>query len=176
MKKLLLAALMTLCLPNLSYAQQANASSQLLLRYPPGFRNVDGNQLNKTVDAINGGLLCESFYTGVALAANTDQVFFIATRAMRLISVSEVHATAAGGTSTLQVTKDTGTNAPGAGTALLSTAFNLNATANTVQNGALVTTAGVINFAAGNRLSVKYANAVQSTAGVAVSVCLAPLS
>lgn len=175
MKKLLIAALMTLCLPSLSQAQQANASSQLLPKFPPGFISPNGNQLNKMVDAINGGEICETFYTGVALAANTDQAFFIAARAMRVISISEVHAVAAGGASTLQVTKDTGTTAPGAGTALLSTAFNLNATANTVQTGALVTTAGVINLAAGNRLAVKYANGVQSTAGVTVSACLAPL-
>jgi hypothetical protein len=94
---------------------------------------------------------------------------------MRVISISEIHSVAAGGTSTLQVTKDTGTAAPGAGTDLLSTAFNLNATANTTQTGALVTTAGVVNLAAGNRLAVDFADAIQSSVGVTVTVCLAPL-
>lgn len=179
MKKLLLAALMVACLPSLSHAQQANASSKLLLKFPPGYISPSGNQLNRMVDAINGGEICPTFYTGVAQAANTDTVFFIATRAMRVISASEIHAVAAGGASVIQVVKDTGTNAPGAGTDLLtntsSTGFDLNATANTVQVGTLVTTAGVTNLAAGDRLSVDYAQAVQSTAGVAITVCLAPL-
>lgn len=179
MKKLLLAALMMACFPSLSHAQQANASSQLLLKFPNGYINPNGSQLNKMVDAINGGLICPSYYfTGATAAAPTtavDQVFFIATRAMRVISISEIHSVAAGGTSTLQVTKDTGTAAPGAGTDLLSTAFNLNATANTTQTGALVTTAGVVNLAAGNRLAVDFADAIQSSVGVTVTVCLAPL-
>jgi len=37
MKKLLIAALIPYALPSLSHAQQANASSQLLLKYPPVF-------------------------------------------------------------------------------------------------------------------------------------------
>lgn len=179
MKKLLLAALMLTCLPSLSYAQQANASSQLLLKFSNGYISPNGSQLNKMVDAINGGEICPTFYTGVAQAANTDTVFFIATRAMRVISAREVHAVAAGGASVIQVTKDTGTAAPGGGTDLLSnnssTGFDLNATANTVQTGTFVTTAGALNLAAGDRLGVDYAQAVQSTAGVAITVCLAPL-
>lgn len=145
-----------------------------LQRYQPGPRLIDGTQLNTMVDAINSGLTCASYYTGAALAANTDTAFFVATRAMRVKFISEVHAVAAGGASVMQVTKDTGTQAPAAGTALLSTTFNLNATANTVQVGTLVGTAGVLDLAAGNRLSVDYQQAVQSTAGVAVTACLAP--
>ena len=121
------------------------------------------------------GITCATFSTGVALAANTDQVFFVATRAFRVVAISQIHAVAAGGTSTLQVTKDASTNAPGAGTDLLSAAFNLNATANTVQAGTLVSTAGVTSLAAGDRLAVDFADAVQSTAGVAVTACMAPI-
>lgn len=180
MKKLLFVALMMLCLPNLSYAQQSNASSNLLLRYPPGFRAVDGNQLNKEVDAINSGLTCPTYATGgAALASNADSSFFVAAKAMRVISAREVHAAAAGGASVIQVTKDTGTTAPGAGTDLLSnnssTGFDLNGTANTVQIGTFVTTAGALNLAAGDRLSVDYAQTLQSTVGVVITVCLAPL-
>lgn len=166
MRKLMIS----LCALFISYP----AFSAPLQRYQPGFRTIDGTQLNTMVDALNSGLTCATYYTGAALAANTDTVFFVATRAMKVKFISEVHAAAAGGASVLQVTKDTGTAVPGAGTALLSTAFNLNATANTVQVGSLVGTAGVVDLVAGNRLAVDYQQAVQSTAGVAVTACLAP--
>lgn len=110
-------------------------------------------------------------------ATAVDSVFFVATRAYVLISVSEVHGVAAGGASALQVVKDTGTAAPGAGTDLLTnntnTGFDLNATANTVQVGTLVA-AATRTLAAGDRLSYDFAQAIQSSAGVAVTACLAP--
>jgi len=181
MKKLLIAVLMTLCLPSLSYAQQANASSQLLPKFPPGFISPNGNQLNKIVDIINTGEICPTFYiVGAPTTGATDSTFFIANRAYRVISARETHGAAAGGASVIQVTKDTGTNAPGAGTDLLtnntSTGFDLNATANTVQTGTFVTTAGALNLAVGDRLGVDFANAIQSSSSIAITVCLAPLS
>lgn len=116
---------------------------------------------------------------GAALASNADSAFFVAPRPVRVVAVSEVHAVAAGGASVVQVVKDTGTAAPGTGTDLLTnntnTGFDLNATANTVQVGTLVATAGVTSLAAGDRLSVDYANTLQSTVGVVVTVCLAPI-
>lgn len=111
------------------------------------------------------------FFTGTPAA--TNQVFFIATRAMIVTAAYQVHSTAAGGTSTLDIIKDTSTNAPAAGTAILSAAFNLNGTANTVQVGALSATTATITMAAGDRLSVKFNNAIQSSAGVVVTVKLA---
>lgn len=209
MKKLLLAALCLL--PITAYAQTR------LDNYQPGFRTIDGSQLNKMVAAVNNlqgtgtpgavtgttgvfsstlnvtgatalaggltltgttaasGITCATFAPLGAPAAATDTVFFVATRAFRVVSISQVHAVAAGGTSTLQVTKDTATDAPGAGTDLLSAAFNLNATANTVQAGTLVTTAGVTSLAAGNRLAVDFADAIQSSSGIAVTACMAPI-
>lgn len=113
------------------------------------------------------------YFTGTPAA--TDQVFFVAPFACRVRAISQVHSVAAGGASTLQVVKDTSTNAPGAGTDLLATAFDLNATANTVQNGSLSQTAAALDLAAGDRLSVDYANAIQSSAGVCVTVILDPL-
>jgi hypothetical protein len=113
-------------------------------------------------------------FTGTPAA--TDQVFFIASRSMRVISCREIHSVAAGSTSVLQVVKDTGTDAPGAGTDLLTTGFNLNGTANTVQTGALSATVATVTLAAGNRLSVDFADAIQSSAGVVVTCFLTPLS
>lgn len=126
----------------------------------------------------NSALVCPSYYfTGTPAA--TDQVFFIATRSYLVVSASEIHSAAAGGASALQLVKDTGTDAPGAGTDLLTnntnTGFDLSATANTVQTGTLTATIATKTLAAGNRLSVDFANAIQSSAGVVVTACLAPL-
>lgn len=126
----------------------------------------------------NAALSCPTYYfTGTPAA--TDQVFFVATRSYFVVSASEVHSAAAGGASALQVVKDTGTDAPGAGTDLLTnntnTGFDLAATANTVQVGTLTATVATKTLAAGNRLSVDFANAIQSSAGVVVTVCLAPI-
>lgn len=127
----------------------------------------------------NANLICATFFQQGAAAANTDAVFFIATRPLLVTSVSEVHAVAAGGASALQVTKDSTTNAPGAGTDLLTnntnTGFDLNATANTVQTGTLTATVATKTLAAGDRLSVDFADAVQASSGVAVTACMAPL-
>lgn len=125
--------------------------------------------------AMTRGLAYASyFFTGTPAA--TDQAFFVAPYPCRVVAISEVHGVAAGGTSTLQVVKDTGTAAPGAGTDLLSAAFDLNGTANTVQEGALSATAADLVLAAGDRLSVDFAHAIQSSAGVVVTVALAPIT
>ncbi len=130
---------------------------------------------------INGdaNLVCPSFVMYGAPAAVSDTVFFIANRPYLVVSASEIHAVAAGGASVIQVVKDTGTDAPGAGTDLLTnntnTGFDLAATANTIQNGTLVATVATKTLAAGNRLSVDFAQAIQSTSGVTITVCLAPL-
>jgi hypothetical protein len=105
--------------------------------------------------------------------AATDRTVFIAPRACKLIACSQIHSVAAGGASKLQVTKDTGTTAPGGGTDLLTnntnTGFDLNATANTLQTGTLTSTAADVTFAAGDRLGIDFANTIQSTAGLAIS-------
>ena len=122
-----------------------------------------------------GNLFTVSFI-GQTTEAATDRVIFTATQACKVIAVSEVHATAAGGASALQLTKDTGTTAPGAGTDLLTnnsnTGFDLNATANTVQTGTLTATAASLTLAAGDRLALDWANTIQSSAGINVTVTL----
>lgn len=127
---------------------------------------------------INGdaNLMCESFVMYGAPAAATDTAFYIANRPLLVISISEVHAVAAGGTSTAIVTKDTGTTAPGAGTTLFASgSFNLASTANTVQNASVTTTVATKTLAAGDRLAIKFANAIQATSGLTVTACMAPL-
>lgn len=121
--------------------------------------------------------ICANFslVNGLTLTGATDSAFFIAPRAMLVTSIREIHAVAAGGASLLQVTKDTGTTAPGAGTDLLTnntnTGFDLNATANTLQTGTLVV-AATRTLAAGDRLSVDFSGAIQSSANVLVTACM----
>ena len=93
---------------------------------------------------------------------------------MLIEQVGAIWSVAAGSTSTLGVYHDTSTNAPGAGTDVLSSDFNLNTTANTYASGSLSATVATLTLAAGDRLSVKFANAIQSTAGLVVTACMAP--
>lgn len=118
-------------------------------------------------------------YTMLANASLADQTFFVAPEACKVVGVSYVHSVAGtnGSPVNLQVTKDTGTNAPGAGTDLLTNnanaGFDCKGTANTVQNGTLVATEGATTLAAGDRLAVDFAGTLTSLAGVTVTVLLA---
>lgn len=112
------------------------------------------------------------FFTGTPAA--TNQVFFVAPMPMRIVGAEAIFSVAAGGTSTATVTKETGTTAPGSGTSILSGSFNLNATANTAQAGTLTSTATVLALARGDRLSIKFNNTIQSTAGLCVTVAMMP--
>lgn len=117
-----------------------------------------------------------SFYQAAATMADT--AFFIANAAYQVTAIREVHATAETSAASLkiQVTKDTGTNAPGAGTDLLTNntnaGFDGKATANTVQVGTLTATTASLQLAAGNRLSVDFEAAGTELAGVLVTVTL----
>lgn len=113
-----------------------------------------------------------NFYLPSTWAANTDRSFFTVDRDYTAFCSSEVHAVAAGGASTAQLTKDSGTDAVGAGVDLLTGADDLNGTANTVDSDLLVTTLGYRNMQAGQRISYDFANAVQSSAGLCVTVSL----
>lgn len=157
----------------------ANAPDSLVLTSPL-FQTVDSSDLlvtptGGTQSSLAAAMVTANnsfasyYFTGTPAA--TDQVFYVATRAVKILGITEVHAVAAGGTSTLTVIKDTGTSAPGTGTVVQSGSFNLNATANTVQPATLAA-AATVTLASGDRLAVKWANAIQSTAGLVVTVQL----
>lgn len=108
-------------------------------------------------------------YTG----ANTDSCFFSAYRDFEMFDGRFIQAVAAGGASTAQIEKESGTTAAGAGSVVeLNTTWNLNATASTVVIADYVTVKDTILIPAGYRLSIDYANAVQSTVGVALTLSL----
>lgn len=118
-------------------------------------------------------------WTAPSAAYATDSVIFTAPFDCTVLDITEIHSVVGsdGGAVNIQVTKDTGTNAPGAGTDLLlnssGAGFDLKATANTLQKGVLVTTAGVKNLAAGDRLSVDYAGTQTAVVGTSITVVIA---
>jgi hypothetical protein len=139
------------------------------------------NQMSKGKTRQAGALIPSRVNVSFVMNANAslaDQSFFVATRAYEVAEISEVHAVAGNdaGAVNVQVTKDTGTQAPGAGTDLLTNntnaGFNLKGTANTVQQGSLVSTQASRRLAAGDRLSVDFAGTLTTLAGVVITVSL----
>ncbi|NBQ70349.1 MAG: hypothetical protein EBU46_16550 [Nitrosomonadaceae bacterium] len=106
------------------------------------------------------------------IGGTTDAAFFVANSALEILSIREVHSAAGSdsGAVTLNVTKDTGTNAPGAGVTVQTGTFNLKAAANTVQTATLTATAANKKLAAGDRLSANFTGTVTDVAGVVVTV------
>lgn len=110
-----------------------------------------------------------------ANASLADQCIFIAQRPCKLVMASEVHSTAGtdGSAVSLQLTLDRGTDAPGAGTDLVSlnanAGFNLKGTANTVQVATFISE-GILSLARGERISLDFAGTLTSLAGVVVTL------
>lgn len=113
--------------------------------------------------------------TTAATAANYG-TFFTADRAYRVLSAAEVHLVKGtdGGAVTLNIEKLTGTTAPDSGVTLLSTAFDLKGTINTVQFGSMVVTDATY-LKRGDRLCLKDAGTLTAVAFVNVTVYLQTL-
>ena len=125
----------------------------------------------KIINLTNPGQVSVSLVDTTAQTVANYSTFFVADRAISIISVQEIHGTAGNdaGAVTLQVEKLTGTTAKGSGTNLLLTAFNLKGTANMVQYGSLVITAA-INLDKGDRLAVKSSGTLTTLKDVTVTV------
>ena len=106
-----------------------------------------------------------------ATAANYG-VVFMALRPCFVRDVYEFHTTAGsdGSAVTLNIEKLTGTQAPDAGSTVLSTAFNLKGTANTQQQGALVASRVTRTLSKGDRLCLKDVGTLTAVAGVLVVI------
>lgn len=113
-------------------------------------------------------------FTLATNASLTTQAFWIADQAYTVNSITEIHATADGAVLTGTITKCTGTQAPTAGTTLMSGSFDLNGTANTLQTATLTSTLADLEIAAGDRLAFVPSGAVTSLAGVTITLQLAP--
>lgn len=118
----------------------------------------------------NSGLFTICFNQPANTTTHTE---FVATRACRVKAISAVFSVAStSGSMNLQ--KNTGTTAPGAGSQLLSGSMSLSGTANTVVNGSLVASVATLTLAAGDRISVSLGGAMTSLAQCQVSITFAP--
>lgn len=96
-----------------------------------------------------------------AQTAGNYKIFFTATGPCTVVAVVEVHGTANGGACTLQIERLSGTTAAGSGTNILTTAFDLAATANTPQYGGVRGGSKLIEQSGlkqGDRLALKIAS------------------
>lgn len=108
----------------------------------------------------NGDIATQSFYT-----ANRDMV---------VTGVKTIYGTAFAGAVTVDVTKDTGTTAAGAGSSILSAAMAGDGTINTVITPNLTATTSRLSMVAGDRLAVKF-SATTTGALFCLVVTFAPI-
>lgn len=133
----------------------------------------DGYMGLQGVDADAGAFIfCSSEYT----ASSVDKSFYVLPRACRIVGVT-LRVDAAGtdaGAVTVQLRKVPSGTAIASGTAVLSSTLNLKGTANTNQTGALSTTAGVLDVAAGQALALDFTGVLTSATGT-ITVALCPM-
>lgn len=98
---------------------------------------------------------------------------FVADRAYQLVSVEEAHITAST-SGTLQITKCTGTQAPGSGVNMLTGTISTAGTANTVVAGTLSATAANSLLADGDRIAFVTGGTTTNYVGGAVTIVLRP--
>lgn len=111
--------------------------------------------------------------TDAATAANYG-MFFVADRTYEVVAITEVHGTAGSDASavTLQIQRLQGTEAIGSGDDLLSSAFDLKGTADTVQFGTLTADKSVLVLERGDRLSLEDSGTLTAVANLQVTVLL----
>ncbi len=109
--------------------------------------------------AANGDIATQTIYLNV-----------IPGQTVRGISMRWSAAGTNAGAVTADVTKDTGTTAPGAGTSMLTAAQSLKGTANTTVFPALTATASVLKMDAKDRIAVKITGTLTALAGLVVTV------
>jgi hypothetical protein len=111
----------------------------------------------------------------------SDQAFFLALQPCIVSAAYACVSTAGtnGSAVSVQITKDTSTDAPGAGTDILTNntnaGFNLKNTINTIETGTLTATAATLRLAPGDRLSVDFNGTLTAVAGLVIVVVLEPI-
>lgn len=149
------------------------SSLEATVAQPTHYHNgFDSNNISY-LDLVNKKIYVRHtiYGTDAATAANYG-TFLIVPAACLVTKAQEVHEVKGtdGSAVTLNVEKLTGTTAPGSGSTLLPTAFDLKGTINTLQTGTLTTTASTRSLAAGDRLALKKTGTLTSVAGVTVHV------
>lgn len=115
-----------------------------------------------------------SFNAVAAPAAGSISLFVAPSAALygsySLVGVSATFSTAST-SGTLDVKKDLNvTQAPGAGTSLLTGTMSLSGTANTTVNGTLITNPATLQLAAGDRLSVTFGGTLTNLANLCINL------
>lgn len=104
----------------------------------------------------------------------TSYTFFLANRAYRVVAASIINSSTST-VPTVNVTKDTGTTAPGAGSSVLTGAMTFSATANTRVTGTPNATVATTNLAIGDRLATVWGGTIGAITGAIVCVTLVPI-
>lgn len=162
-----------------AYAFDQNGAAQKSIIYA---RTQDGAMVlnNPTSVSIPGNLTVGQKTVTFNVCANGSlgtQAFFICDKSYTITSINYSAKTQATGTLTCNVTKDTGTQAPGAGVSLQSGTFNcVTIVNNTTTAGALTSTTADLTTAVGDRLSMLFTGTVSTLAGVTVTVTMTPNS
>lgn len=161
-----------------AYIQLA-AGDRLSFKLSTAVTSLAGLEI--AIDYLPGGKNVLAVFNLQSNTDLSDQAFFLAMQDFLVVAAYATVGTAGtnGSAVNVQVVKDTGTDAPGAGTNLLTNntnaGFNLKNTINTIETGALSVTASELRLAPGNRLSVDFAGTLTAVAGVVVVVVLAPI-
>ncbi len=134
----------------------------------------DSNKISFT-DLKNRFMILPYTMVGGSAATTANySVFFTAPISMTLSGITEVHVVKGtnGSPVTLQIEKLTDSQAPGTGVSLLTTAFDLKGTINTVVNGQLVTTIGSIQLKKGDRLGLVPTGTLTAVSNVTVTLLI----
>lgn len=130
-----------------------------LRQYADGSAGFEGKDLDE-----GAVVYAETEYT----ASSVDKTFFVAPRAMRVVSITcRVEAAGTdGGAVTAVIKKAASGTAIASGTALHSSTFNLKGTAATNQALTLSTTSTDLDIAAGNAIGIDFTGTLTSATGV----------
>ncbi len=167
-------AIATRTQPELFGAGEASASlatgEMLSIKFSTSITSLAGVTI--TVFVIPKNSIAPAVINLNANAAIATQCFFLANRPVTVTGISMVWSTAGSdaGAVTVDVTKDTSTNAPGAGVSLLNAAQSVKGTANVPVSPALTGTTSRLTLAAGDRLAIKTTGTLTALAGLVVVV------
>lgn len=113
----------------------------------------------------------EEIFQAPGAAGAVTEAIYIAPFPIEVVGVQCIFATAST-SGTVTVEKDTGTTAPGSGTAVLTGTMSLAGTANTTVTGTLVSAPGTLQFAKGDKVAVVFGGTLTNLVGLCVSVLL----
>lgn len=167
-----------------------NPGDSLSVTFPGTVSTLAGVVVEVTLIAVNSGISLRAVATLASQNPSTPSntaayfvrrqadlsttPFFLANTDMVITGVYAMYSTAFATGVTIDITKDSSTNAPGAGVSILSAAMKGDGTANALLTPALTATTTRLTMAAGDRLSVKYSATTTGT-GVCIVVVFAPL-